>query len=326
MVLLYKVKQVNKVAIVGFIIQYFGIKMINQIEQQWLRSFHCVFENNSFKKAAEFLDLPTSNVSRHIALLEEKLNTRLFERTTRKIAPTEAGEKLYQSTQSLLGQLDEALEEVTRYSHGVEGQLRILMPDTPALAQAVISFCTDHPKISLCCDTSLSPKDDLLDGFDLILNFGRGKLPDSNWIAREIRRWPSAVVASPELIQDSKRPYQITDLVHVPCISSLTALSGTPWVFRSTEGELITQKVSSSFRVNSGSLAKAGALAGLGFSILPIEACVEEIKAGSLEVVELEHKPEDLVLYAFYASRKHLAKKISMFIEHLQTSPAPLQK
>lgn len=326
MVLLYKVKQVNKVAIVGYIIQEFGIKMIDQIEQQWLRSFHSVFENNSFKRAAEFLDLPTSNVSRHIALLEEKLNTRLFERTTRKIAPTEAGEKLYQSTQSLLDQLNEALEGVTRYSHGIEGQLRILMPDTPALAQAVISFCTEHPKVSLCCDTNLSPKGDLLDGFDVILSFGRGKLADSNWIAREIRRWPSVVVAAPKLIQDSKRPFQITDLLHVPCISSLTALNGTPWIFKSTDGELITQKVNSSFRVNSGSLAKAGALAGLGFSILPLEACLGDIKVGSLEVVELEYKPEDLVLYAFYASRKHLAKKISMFVEHLQTCPAHLQK
>ncbi|MDV2313032.1 LysR family transcriptional regulator, partial [Vibrio cholerae] len=48
--------------------------MFDKIDQQWLKSFHCVYENNSFKRAAEFLNLPTSNVSRHIALLEERLD------------------------------------------------------------------------------------------------------------------------------------------------------------------------------------------------------------------------------------------------------------
>ncbi|MCF7480291.1 LysR family transcriptional regulator [Vibrio sp. J1-1] len=292
--------------------------MLDKIDQQWLKSFHCVYENNSFKRAAEFLSLPTSNVSRHIALLEERLDTRLFDRTTRRIAPTDAGEHLYLRTQPLLDKLNDALEEVTQHSHEVMGQLKVLMPDSPALAQAVVSFCTQHPSISLCCDTSISPKEDLLDGFDIILSFHRGKLEDNNWVAKEIKRWPSAVVVSPKLIQTSLIPFQITDLKHVPCINSFTALNGTPWVFKNAKGELITQKVQSSFKVNSGHLAKSGALAGLGFAILPTESCRNEIDAGSLEIVKMEYKPEDLVLYVFYASRKHLAKKIPMFIEHLQ--------
>ncbi|WP_153904693.1 helix-turn-helix domain-containing protein, partial [Vibrio parahaemolyticus] len=52
------------------------MEMLEKIDQQWLKSFHCVYENNSFKRAAEFLSLPTSNVSRHIALLEEQLDVR----------------------------------------------------------------------------------------------------------------------------------------------------------------------------------------------------------------------------------------------------------
>jgi DNA-binding transcriptional LysR family regulator len=126
------------------------------------------------------------------------------------------------------------------------------------------------------------------------------------------------VLASPKLIQAYPRLFQVTDLKHVPCINSFTALNGTPWVFKNAKGELITQKVRSSFKVNSGYLAKSGALAGLGFAILPIESCCHEINAGSLETVKMEYEPEDLVLYAFYTSRKHLAKKIPVFIEHLQ--------
>lgn len=306
-------------AIIGFIIQQNGIiEVLDKIEQQWLTSFHCVYESNSFKRAAELLMLPTSNVSRHISLLESRLNIRLFDRTTRRIAPTQAGEQLYARTQPLLSKLNDALEEVTQHSNEVMGQLRVLMPDSPELAHAVVAFCRQHPSISLCCDTSVNPKEDLLDGFDVVLSFQRGKLNDHNWIAKEIKRWPSAVVASPELLNAYPTPFHITDLSQLPCISSLSALKGEPWVFKRSNAEVITQKVQSAFKVNSGNLAKSGAIAGLGFAILPIAFCHGEIQTGLLNIVKLEYQPEDLVLYAFYASRKHLAKKIPMFIEHLQ--------
>ncbi|EEY99552.1 putative transcriptional regulator LysR family [Vibrio sp. RC586] len=292
--------------------------MLDKIEQQWLKSFHCVYENNSFKRAAEFLGLPTSNVSRHVALLEERLNIRLFDRTTRRIAATDAGDHLYLCTQPLLEKLNDALEEVTLHANQVIGQLNVLMPDSPALAQAVVSFCLRHPSISLCCDTSISPKEDLLDGFDIVLSFHRGKLEDNSWVAQEIKRWPSAVVASPQILQRFPRPFQMSDLKHVPCINSFTVINGAPWIFKNAKGELIIQKVQSAFKVNSGHLAKTGAISGLGLAILPTEFCQSEIEAGTLEVVEMEYQPADLVLCAFYSSRKHLAKKIKMFIEHLK--------
>ncbi|MCR9983214.1 LysR family transcriptional regulator [Vibrio diabolicus] len=292
--------------------------MFDNVDQIWLKSFHCVYENNSFKRAAECLNIPTSNVSRHIALLEEKLNIRLFNRTTRRMTPTEAGEELYSSTRPLLEQLNNALETVTRHSHTVTGELRILMPDTPVLAKAVVTFCTQYPSISLSCDTTLNPKDDVIDSFDVILSFHRGTLSDSNWVAREIKRWPSAILAAPQLLNKYASPYKITDLSHVPCITTLTAVNGAPWVFKNPDGGHITQTVQSSFKVNSGHLAKSGALSGLGYAILPIESCKGEIESGKLEVIPLEYEPEDLVLYAFYSSRKYLAKKISMFVEHLK--------
>lgn len=296
--------------------------MIDQIDQQWLRSFHCVYEYNSFKKAAEHLNLPTSNVSRHVALLEEKLCTRLLERTTRRMTPTEAGEQLYTSTTVLLTALNDALEDINHHSQAVTGQLKLLMPDIPMLSDAAVSFCVEHPAISLCCDTSLSPREDLLDGFDLILSFNRGKLADSGWVAKEILRCRSVVVASPQLIKQHGRPYKLDDLSQVPCITSLTALNGVPWIFKDTDDQLIRQHVKSSFKVNSGNMAGSAALAGLGFAILPEESCTDELNAGLLEVIELEAAPEDLVLYAFYAGRKHLPRKVSAFLEHLQKAVA----
>ncbi|GLT19857.1 LysR family transcriptional regulator [Vibrio zhanjiangensis] len=294
--------------------------MLEKVDQQWLRSFHCVYENSSFKKASEFLGLPTSNVSRHIALLEDTLNTRLFNRTTRKTSPTPAGSQLYNRTHPLFEKLNDALNDVTHHSHETFGQLRVLMPDSPQLASAVVAFCLAHPGISLCCDTSLNPNRDLLDGFDVFLSFHRGSLLDSSWIAREIARWPSVVVAAPNLLRSYPQPLHISDLPNLPCISSLSVLGGSPWIFKSEQGETVTQKVSSPFRVNSGQLAKQGALAGLGVAILPLEFCQNEIDSGQLTMLTLDHMPEDLTLNAFYSSQKHLTKKVVAFIEHLQTS------
>ncbi|MEJ6473889.1 LysR family transcriptional regulator [Pseudoalteromonas piscicida] len=294
--------------------------MIDQIDHQWLKSFHCVYECLSFKQAAEFLGIPTSNVSRHIALLEEKLNARLLERTTRRISVTEAGEQLYSSTKPLTESLSDALQEVNKHACTPIGHLRILMPDIPILGQAVVTFCAENPLISISCDTSLSPRENLLDGFDVVLYFHRGKLEDSNWVVKELTRLPSVVVAAPSLLEQQNKPYRLSDLQTLPCISTLTAVNGTPWIFKTKEGKLTTVHVKSNFRVNSGFMAKSAALSGVGFAILPLDSCNAEIESGDLISVCLEQQPEDLVLYAFYAGRKHLAKKISAFLAHLEAA------
>ena len=169
--------------------------MIEKIELQWLISFQAVYEHLSFKRAAERLQLPTSNVSRHVALLEQQLNLRLLDRTTRKMAPTAAGKQLYQSITPLTQAMDDALEDVSRYGDTLSGHLKIIMPDLPFLAEIIAEFCHQHPQIQLSCDTQLNPTEDLSDGFDLIMRFGRGPLEDSGWVAREIIRWPGCVVA-----------------------------------------------------------------------------------------------------------------------------------
>jgi len=87
--------------------------MIEKVELQWLLSFQCVYEQLSFKLAAEQLQLPTSNVSRHVALLEKQLNLRLLQRTTRKMIATAAGKQLYQSITPLIQAMNDSLEEVS---------------------------------------------------------------------------------------------------------------------------------------------------------------------------------------------------------------------
>jgi len=105
--------------------------MIEKCELQWLISFQVVYEKLSFKRASEQLQLPSSNVSRHVALLEQLLHVRLLERTTRRIMPTAAGRQLYQSITPLTHGLDHALQEAALSGDSLTGHLKIITPDLP---------------------------------------------------------------------------------------------------------------------------------------------------------------------------------------------------
>lgn len=292
--------------------------MLEKIELQWLLCFQAVYDKLSFKLAAEQLQLPTSNVSRHVALLERQLNVRLLERTTRKMIPTAAGKQLYRSMTPLTQAMDDALEEVSLFGDSLSGHLRIITPDLSFMADILADFCVRHPQIQLSCDTRLDPTDGLLEGFDLVLRFGRGPLENSGWVAREILRWPSCVVAAPKLLERYPAPQSLDALSRAPCITSMSVLQGMPWRFKQEQ----TVQVRSSYRVNSGQMARAAALKGLGFAVLPLHACQSDIDAGSLIKIDLEPAPEDLVLYGFYSGRKYPQVRVKAFLEHLQSALA----
>lgn len=296
--------------------------MIDKVELCWLLSFQAVYEQLSFRKAAEQLQLPSSNVSRHVALLEQQLNLRLLERTTRRMRPTAAGTQLYQSLQPLTRALDDALEEVAHQGDTLAGHLKIIMPDLPPLATLIADFCALHPRIELSCDTQLDPDRGLLDGYDLVIRFGRGPLEDSGWVARELLRWPSVVVAAPSLLQRHPAPRTLTELSQAPCITTLSVLQGQPWRFQQQRPLSVT----ASYRVNSGQLARAAALNGLGFALLPLHSCEADIERGVLVPIRLDATPEDLVLYAFHAGRKYPLQKVRALLDHLQAGLAAMEQ
>lgn len=289
--------------------------MLGNIELQWLLSFQKVYEQLSFKRAAELRQLPKSNVSRHVALLEQALNVRLLERTTRKMIATEAGERLYHNVMPLIIAMGDVLQEIHQDGETISGHLKIITPDLPFMAEAVAEFCRQYPKIQLSCDTQLNPEEGLLEGFDLVIRFGRGPMEDSGWVARELVRWTSCVVASPSLLKQHTKPNSIAQLSSLPCITSLSVLQGMPWRFKGVGAV----NVFSCYKVNSGQMAKAAAMKGLGFAILPWEACRTELEEGTLIKIELsEDEPEDLVLHALYSGRKYPLAKVKAFLTYLQ--------
>ncbi len=232
---------------------------------------------------------------------------------------TETGTALFNQTYHLTTALYETFNDIKSANQSVSGTLKLMIPDIPALGSVISSFATSYPDISICCDTSLHPQVSLQDGYDVILNFNRGKLADKNWIAKKLRCWQSVVVASPDLIDKVGRPSTIQELGQLPCISTTTALNGTPWKFKPKRGHRpITVSVKSQFRVNSGNMAMNAAVSGIGFAILAQEACQAQLASSALQIVALDHQPLDLELYAYYSSKSLQPPKISAFLNYIE--------
>ncbi|MDQ9036702.1 LysR family transcriptional regulator [Acinetobacter seifertii] len=286
-----------------------------------LKVFVAVVERESFVGASKLLEMPTSNVSRCIAQLEEKLDLQLIERSTRHMKLTQAGQLLYTRAKPLLEALEQTETELTLRQMQLKGPLRICIPTEigPALLGSVIAeFACQYPDLEISCVTNLSGFESLRDDLDLAIIISRGQMDNSDYIARHLVTIPCTIVAAPSLIQRYGIPTHIQQFEELPCITTVSALKGAPWQFVNKKGEFETIKVKGHYRVNSGEMAGQAAVAGIGFAILSKQACQPYISDGRLIEIEFEQAVAPLQLFALYSDRRYLPAKTRALIDFIQ--------
>lgn len=285
-----------------------------------LKVFIAVVERESFVGAAKALEMPTSNVSRCISQLEEKLNLQLIERSTRHMKLTQAGHLLYIRAKPLLEALEQTETELKLRQMQLKGPLRICIPNEigPALLGSVIAdFACQYPELEISCVTNLSGLESLRDDLDLAVIVTRGQMDDSDYIARHLMTIPCTVVAAPAVIQRYGTPSHIQQFEALPCITTVSALKGAPWQFIDKKGGFETIKVNGHYRVNSGEMAGRAAIAGVGFAILAKQACQPYISDGRLIEVKFEQSAAPLQLFALYSDRRFLPAKTRALIDFM---------
>ncbi|KHO16827.1 LysR family transcriptional regulator [Acinetobacter baumannii] len=286
-----------------------------------LKVFVAVVEKESFVGASKLLEMPTSNVSRCISQLEEKLDLQLIERSTRHMKVTQAGQLLYTRAKPLLEALEQTETELTFRQMQLKGPLRICIPTEigPALLGSVIAeFACQYPDLEISCVTNLSGFESLRDDLDLAIIISRGQMDNSDYIARHLVTIPCTIVAAPSLIQRYGTPTHIQQFEELPCITTVSALKGAPWQFVNKKGEFETIKVKGHYRVNSGEMAGQAAVAGIGFAILSKHACQPYISDGRLIEIEFEQAVAPLQLFALYSDRRYLPAKTRALIDFIQ--------
>ncbi len=285
-----------------------------------LKVFIAVVEKESFVGASKLLEMPTSNVSRCISQLEEKLDLQLIERSTRHMKLTQAGQLLYTRAKPLLEALEQTETELTLRQMQLKGPLRICIPNEigPALLGSVIAeFACQYPDLEISCVTNLSGFESLRDDLDLAIIISRGQMDNSDYIARHLVTIPCTIVAAPSLIQRYGTPTRIEQFEELPCITTVSALKGAPWQFVNKKGEFEAIKVKGHYRVNSGEMAGQAAVAGIGFAILSKQTCQPYISDGRLVEIEFKQKAAPLQLFALYSNRRYLPAKTRALIDFI---------
>lgn len=291
-----------------------------------LQVFSQVVESGSFAKAADRLNLSTSATSRHVAELEAHLNTRLLNRTTRRVSLTESGRAFYERCVQLLHDLDEAEQEAARAAIVPRGTIRLTTSvnfGVRHLAPALAAFLARHPEVRF--DVSLSDRmvDLVEEGFDLAIRIGSAG--SEAVVARKLGETRIVPCAAPQYLARHGSPQSPEDLARHNCFTYEYVTPRDLWRFRDAEGRERAVRVKGNLHSNNGDLLAEAAVRGVGIVFEPAFIVGPDVRAGRLVPLLQDYEPAPLPIYAVYPTRKHLSAKVRLFVEFMLESYANSQ-
>jgi DNA-binding transcriptional LysR family regulator len=286
-----------------------------------LKAFSAIVERASFARAADHLGLSASALSQAIRQLETRLCVRLLNRTTRSVAPTEAGARLYDRVAPMMQELDAAVAEAVAATGRAAGTLRINTPGMAAkkiIAPTLGRFHREHPDVVLdiVIDDGLS---DIVAGrFDAGIRIGE-RLEKDMIAVRLTPDMAMMAVASPDYLAVHGEPRVPADLHHHACIN--WRFPGNGAIYRwemEKKGKKIEMGVEGPLISNLQEVVLEGALQGLGILYsYDDDRVYESIEAGRLKRVLADWSPTFPGLFLYYPSRRHPQPALRAFIDCL---------
>lgn len=278
-----------------------------------LANFVAIIETGSLVGASRRLRRSPPSVTRALSALEDRIGSRLVERTTRRLAPTEAGSALAERARALLADYDGMLAGASQAP--VRGVLRITAPvqfGRRHVAPIVSAFLNAHPEVRV--ELSLSDRNlDLIDeGLDLAVRIG--PLADSSLVARHVGSVRRVVVASPAYLGRRGVPLKPADLAAHDTIFGMPRTPAREWRFGpSSRGAVV--RLSPRLLVDDVEAQLQAAKAGRGIARPLSYQVTDELADGSLIRLLREYEPEPLPVHLVTLSRSHLAPKIRAFLD-----------
>ena len=283
-----------------------------------IQVFAQVVESGSFAKAADRLGLSTSAASRQVAELETHLQTRLLNRTTRRVSLTESGQQFYERAVQLMTDLAEAEQEASSAAVVPRGTIRLTTSvnfGVRHVAPAIAEFLERHPDVRF--DVSLSDRvvDLVEEGLDLAIRIGAPGA--DNLVARKLGETRMVPCASPGYLAKHPAPKAPEDLAHHNCFTYEYLTLRHVWRFRDRSGAERSVRVAGRLHSNNGDLLAEVAARGAGIAFEPAFIVGPEVRAGRLVPLLQDFEPLPVPIYALYPSRKHLSAKVRRFVEFL---------
>jgi DNA-binding transcriptional LysR family regulator len=281
--------------------------------------FVAAVEAGGFAAAARRLNLSRSAISKTVARLEEKLGTRLFQRTTRRQGLTEDGQTLYECCLRALDELrtGRALLEAGRTE--AVGKLRVSMPvlfGRCCVAPILLRLAARYPGLALELNFNDRHVDLIEDGFDLVIR--NGPLGESAGLkARCLARQRTLLFAAPQYIEQHGAPTDIDDLRTHKAIVYARAGRIHPWLFPRTEALPLELTPPARLRLDDLDAIADAAVAGFGLVWLPDWLVPDRVRSGRLVQLLPEVSPLVTDIYAVWPDAPHLPSRVRAAIDIL---------
>ncbi|MBX8511745.1 LysR family transcriptional regulator [Pseudomonas cichorii] len=283
-----------------------------------LQLFLAVARDQSFTKAAAKLGVTPSALSHTIRALEERLGIRLLARTTRNVAPTEAGEKLMQSIGPLFDQIVTEVERVTELRDKPAGTIRITCSDDAAesvLRPMLADFLAAYPDVQVEIGIDYGFTNIVTDRFDAGIRLGESISKDMIAV-RLGPDWRLSVVGSPRYFEKHAAPTQPQDLTQHDCINIRHSPNGGCYAWEFEKGpRKFNIRVSGQLTANSMIHVLNGALDGIGLAYVPDFMAKPYLANGQLKEVLADWSPYFQGFHLYYPNRRQASSAFTAFVE-----------
>lgn len=279
--------------------------------------FARVVELGSFTSAARQLQMSVSSVSQTVSKLEDELQVKLLNRSTRSIGLTEAGRIYYQGCRRMLHEVREVHEQLYAFNNTPVGTLRIGSSSTMAqnvLAPMTAEMLREYPGLTVNLVTGIPAPDLIADGLDLVIRVGA--LQDSSLFSRRLGSMPMVVCAAKSYLAQNGTPEKPSDLAN----HSWLEYSVRP----DNEFELIAPEGISTrlipqgrFVTNDPMTLSRWVKAGAGIAYVPLMWVIDEINSGELEILLPRYQSDPRPVYALYTEKDKMPLKVQVCISYL---------
>lgn len=305
--------------------------MRKNLEYGLLHAMHAflrVVDSGSFTAAASQMNLTTAQVSRLVSDLEKRLQSKLLQRTTRRLQLTSAGERYADQCRTILDLVTEAESEASGASVEPSGRLRVVCMSifgSRYIVPLVSRYCALYPKVTIEYSTSQHVPNLLAEGLDVSIYLTR-QLPDSGMVAHGLGTTHAVLCAAPAYLERHGAPQAVEDLAGHQCLRLINPSVPPQWELN--DGRLTHSLLPGGPLVGDTPEAVLhGACSALGIALLPLYSVVDHIRKGELVRVLAPWRTAEVGVYVLVQSRKFVEAKTRAWLDLLKAEvPAAMAR
>ncbi|WP_455819073.1 HTH-type transcriptional activator AaeR [Pseudomonas cerasi] len=279
--------------------------------------FAKVVELGSFTAAAQQMQLSVSAVSQIVARLENELQVKLLNRSTRSLGLTEAGKIYFQGCRRMMSEAQQVHEQLWAFNNTPVGTLRIGSSSTMSqnlLAPMTEEMLKEYPGLTINLVTGIPAPDLIADGLDLVVRVGA--LQDSSLFSTRLGSMPMVVCAAKSYLAQNGTPEKPADISNYSWLEYSVRVDND-FELTSPEGTSIRLSPQGRFATNDSQTLIRWLKSGTGIAYVPLMWIIDEINAGKVEILFAHYQSVPRPVYAVYTQKDKLPLKVQVCINYL---------